>query len=216
LAASLKGGGLIMSFKKIPCFSAMLAVIIAVLGFGQQPCLAQSVYPDEFTKFSMPDFGQHSQNWCWAAALANSAYWYAKQRGYTQLLDDPNNPGPDQNLGNVDPTTGRLNLLNHIAAVARIPFSNPIPSKSAYLNAIQAFLDLQGVGLSNSPLTLPPLYIHDIVDFNWDWEHEWAGPLGPAPITYNPPLNPLVQIEERHPTFEDYQREIFRSQDVLL
>ena len=72
------------------------------------------------------------------------------------------------------------------------------------------------LSLSNPYADLPPLYVHDIVDYNWDWENEWAGPEGPPPPPYNPPIDELVRVEERHPTFEDYRREIFRSQDVLI
>src|SRR3990172_6642164 len=107
-----------MKRYSLTVLAAVLALAaISAPGWSQEP-----QYPDEFIKFSMPDFGQHSQNWCWAAALANSVYWYAKQRGYTQLLDDPAIPGPDQDLGNIDPVTGRPKLLNEIARVAGIPF----------------------------------------------------------------------------------------------
>jgi hypothetical protein len=30
-----------------------------------------------FTKANVPDFGQHSKNWCWVGAAANSFWWYA-------------------------------------------------------------------------------------------------------------------------------------------
>jgi hypothetical protein len=33
--------------------------------------------PQTYWKVSMPDLGQHSQNWCWVAAAANSFWWYA-------------------------------------------------------------------------------------------------------------------------------------------
>ena len=33
--------------------------------------------PASFTKLNVPDFGQHSQSWCWVGAAANSFWWYA-------------------------------------------------------------------------------------------------------------------------------------------
>jgi hypothetical protein len=41
-----------------------------------------------FTKYQMkglPDFGQHSDNWCWVAALANVLYWLS-ENGYPKLI----------------------------------------------------------------------------------------------------------------------------------
>jgi hypothetical protein len=49
-----------------------LALLHAVGGTAQ----AQAP-PPTFWKVSMPDLGQHSDSWCWAAAAANSFWWYA-------------------------------------------------------------------------------------------------------------------------------------------
>jgi len=38
---------------------------------------AQAVPPAQYTKPNVPDFGQHSKNWCWVGAAANSFWWYA-------------------------------------------------------------------------------------------------------------------------------------------
>jgi hypothetical protein len=38
---------------------------------------AQAQVPPNYTKVSVPDFGQHSQSWCWVGAAANSFWWYA-------------------------------------------------------------------------------------------------------------------------------------------
>lgn len=36
----------------------------------------------------MPDFGQHSGNWCWVAAAANCFYWLKHYGGYPQLYPE--------------------------------------------------------------------------------------------------------------------------------
>jgi len=61
---------------------------------GSPPCV--------YLKRCMPDLGQHSENWCWVAALANSLYWYSTH-GYPNLVPlawteiDPDSTNPNMN-----------------------------------------------------------------------------------------------------------------------
>jgi len=48
---------------------------------------AQADLPDPYEKTSMPDFGQHSKNWCWVAAASNSFWWFANTGTYPELMD---------------------------------------------------------------------------------------------------------------------------------
>jgi len=49
--------------------------------------------PQTYTKVSMPDFGQHSQGWCWVGAAANSFWWFAHNTtGQDGLLGGPGHP----------------------------------------------------------------------------------------------------------------------------
>jgi len=54
---------------------------------------AQAAPPPNFTKVSMPDFGQHSANWCWVASAADSFWWFAHNTtGQDNLLGGPTHP----------------------------------------------------------------------------------------------------------------------------
>lgn len=48
---------------------------------------AQAQIPDPYEKVSMPDFGQHSKNWCWVGAASNSFWWFAQTGDYAELMD---------------------------------------------------------------------------------------------------------------------------------
>ena len=64
--------------------------------------------PENFTKVSMPDFGQHSSNWCWVASLSNSMYWYKHFGGFSGLypagweMVDPDSTNPAADLKDND------------------------------------------------------------------------------------------------------------------
>ena len=47
--------------------------------------VTQLEYPLKYTKWCIPDFGQHSSCWCWVAAAANCFYWYKHYGNYTDL-----------------------------------------------------------------------------------------------------------------------------------
>jgi hypothetical protein len=63
------------------CGAILLAVITPLLVLGLLHAVGDTAHaqppPANFTKISVPDFGQHSQNWCWVGAAANSFWWYA-------------------------------------------------------------------------------------------------------------------------------------------
>jgi hypothetical protein len=68
--------------------------------------------PVTYWKVSMPDLGQHSTGWCWAAAAANSFWWYADNvPAQAGLLGpakawkaiDPNSTNPVSVCGTVPP-----------------------------------------------------------------------------------------------------------------
>jgi len=171
-------------------------------------CIAQvTTY---FIKYCMPDLGQHSVNWCWAAAAANSLYWYS-QHGYPQLIDDPADPTPNDNRYITDPLIihppppigdGVYRLLHEIATDVLFPGApeNMITIDNTYCHpsddimyffGLQEFIDEQGA----------PLIVHEIVNENLVF---------PSP----PPIENRIVYGQ--PTLEDYQRELGRCQDVLL
>jgi hypothetical protein len=61
------------------CGAILLAVITPLLVLALMHAVDDTAHaqPANFTKISVPDFGQHSENWCWVAAAANSFWWYA-------------------------------------------------------------------------------------------------------------------------------------------
>ena len=154
-----------------------------------------------FEKCCMPDLGQHSQNWCWAAAAANSIYWWS-QNGYPELIDDPADPVFPDNRYITDPLRqppsppyppcpngGYYRLLDEIAWDCGHVFCEPI-FDNEYFYGLQKFIKDQGA----------PLVVHEIVDP----DNVWSPPPPGARVIYRPP------------TLEDYQRELERCQDVLL
>lgn len=122
-----------------------------------------------FEKECMPDFGQHSHEWCWVAAAANSFYWWA-QNGYPELLDDPTQP-PGNEAYEKDivkkcpncPSSegGYLRLLEEICkstwhddgdGVREVgelgyDFCQPVETNWDYLCGLRAFISKQGVNL---------------------------------------------------------------------
>jgi len=50
--------------------------------------LISSVNAKYIKKECMPDFGQHSNEWCWVAAMANCFYWLKHYGGYPNLYPD--------------------------------------------------------------------------------------------------------------------------------
>ena len=146
-----------------------------------------------FEKYCMPDFGQHSVNWCWVAAAANSIYWYS-QHGYLQLIDDPavlpenDNayinqmvPAPDGHL--------TYRLFWEIASDCGHMWNEGVLDNE-YFYGLQKFMNDQGV----------PLFVHEIVD--------------PAQV-FSPPL-PSENVIYRPPTLIDYESALGNCQDVLL
>jgi len=208
--------------RRIALALAMVVLFVPVgMAFG-------SVEPGDLTGFhksdpiqNMPDFGQVSNNWCWAAAAANSLYWYAKH-GYPEILDDPLKPGFDQDLDSPNGVNGAHRLVEEVARIANVPFCTPI-YKSNYLNALQKFLQVHKVDLSAKPSN--GFEVHDIIVDPYLLE-AYAGPntdpqlppglSAPKPVVDFQPLDPLVALMIRDPTFDDYRRELGRCQDVLL
>jgi uncharacterized membrane protein len=151
-----------------------------------------------FEKVCMPDLGQHSRNWCWVAAAANSIYWYS-QHGYLELIDDPADPTMNDNRYITDPLIqhppgcpngGFYRLLAEIATDCGHVWDEGILDNE-YFYGLQKFIDGQGV----------PLVVHEIVD--------------PAHVSSPPPADG-VKVIYRPPTLEDYKRELENCQDVLL
>jgi len=88
-----------MSRKRIGiALGAVLLAVIAplltlVLLHSLQGTARAGAPPEDYTKVSMPDFGQHSTSWCWVAAAANSFWWYAEHDVRNQgLLGGPGMP----------------------------------------------------------------------------------------------------------------------------
>jgi hypothetical protein len=79
----------LLSFSVL-LFVAATLVLTGVLHDGGT---AQAQAPPNYTKVSMPDFGQHSTGWCWVGAAANSFWWYAENvAGQEGLLGGAGKP----------------------------------------------------------------------------------------------------------------------------
>jgi hypothetical protein len=65
--AILLGGGL----------GVVAAALVLAVALNDGGTAEAQTPPVTYWKVSMPDLGQHSTNWCWAAAAANSFWWYA-------------------------------------------------------------------------------------------------------------------------------------------
>jgi hypothetical protein len=172
-------------------------------------CIAQVT--EYFIKYCMPDLGQHSKNWCWAAAAANSLYWYS-QHGYPELIDDPDNIIENDNTyitqmiaTPLPPVDSVYRLLQEIAIECLYPLmpenmENALTIDNTWDKAIfdlqyylglQEFIDEAGA----------PLIVHEIVDNN---------------LVIPPPAPIENRIVYGQPTLENYQKELGRCQDVLL
>jgi hypothetical protein len=146
-----------------------------------------------FEKYCMPDLGQHSANWCWVAAAANSIYWYS-QHGYPQLIDDPLFPPGNQLYLTLVPapppdTDNIYRLFNEIASDCGLGWNQGILDNN-YFYGLQKFMNDQGA----------PLIVHEIVD--------------PTQVSSPPPLSENVIY--RPPTLMDYEMNLENCQDVLL
>jgi len=159
-------------------------------------CIAHQGY---FGKENMPDLGQHCENWCWAAAAANSIWWYANH-GYPQLIDNLENAESDNEW--IDqwytcPTCGQYRKL--LAVIASYCLGLP-PEDTwchsvndvQYFDGLREFMENQGA----------PLAVHEIVD-----------PTHFAPENIPPPSENVVYAQ---PTFDNYRKQLLRCQDVLL
>jgi hypothetical protein len=169
--------------------------------------------PEYYIKENMPDLGQHSVNWCWAAVAANSFKWYA-HHGYPQLLDNLLTPALDNDYLNIIPwpgcpVGGFLDLLHEIAKDCLYLGVSPeneenigpentfcIPiDDNTYFYGLQEFINEQGA----------PLVVHEIVDNNY-----FSG------IGESIPPEDGENVIYATPTFENYKKELERCQDVIL
>lgn len=214
--------------------SRSMKIVVAVIvltccGIASGDMLLDSFHKSDPIQ-NMPDFGQVSQNWCWAAAAANSLYWYAKH-GYPGILDDPLTAEFDQDLddpnGVVLDADGRPHnahrLVIEVARVAGIRFCKPT-YKGTYLNTLNRFLQEHNVDVQARPAD--GLEVHDIIVDPYLLFASYAGPYSDpseppdpaAPEPEDPPEepDPLIAIEYRNPTLDDLRRELGRCQDVLL
>ena len=208
-----------MSRKILALFLSLVFVLTCVAPAGAE--LLDNYHKSDPIQ-NLPDFGQVSQNWCWAAAAANSLYWYAKH-GYPEILDDPLKPGFDQDLDDPNGANGAHKLVEEVARIAGIGFSRPT-YKSTYLNTLQRFIQVHQVDLASRPTD--GLVVHDIIPDPVYLQIDTAGPytdpfLDPDPGAPDPddppePLDPLIAVQVKNPTFDDLRRELGRSQDVLL
>jgi len=159
-------------------------------------CIAHQGY---FIKENVPDLGQHCENWCWAAAAANSIWWYANH-GYPQLIDNLENAESDNEW--IDqwytcPVCGQYRKL--LAVIASHCLGLPPENTwcrsitdNQYFYGLREFIQEQGA----------PLNVQEIVD--------------PA---HFPPENIPPQSENvvyAQPTFDNYREQLLRCQDVLL
>lgn len=214
--------------------AGVIALLLTGMAFGE---VIPGV-PDTYIKQSMPDFGQHSQNWCWAASAANSFWWYA-HNGYPELLDDPGLPAGNQDYKNIDPLSlpagppewrdtdpvGYRRLLRELAIDGGRQFSQA-NSNNGIANMLQTYINDQGVGLGSITHPTDYLLVHELVDPGFSAGNDRFGPgtfinpddmfeeYGPAPPIV--PLDPLVQQTVSSPTLADIARELSRSQDVML
>ena len=163
-------------------------------------CIA---HQDYFEKENMPDLGQHSENWSWVAAAANSIYWYS-QHGYPELIDNIDDPTPYDNRYITDPLVpdpdnpacpGHYVLFEVIASHCNRGYSMPV-SDNDYLLGLRSFIAAQGALLE----------VHEIIDPTW---------VPDDPDTLPLPLGESG-VEWQTPTFEDYRKELLRCQDVIL
>ena len=193
--------------------SLTASVSIAILTTTSPPVFAAA---DNYTIQCVPDLGQHSEKWCWAAAAANSIYWYS-QHGYLQLIDnrlnliENDNTYINQMMGPhpIPPPPADMvyRLLHEIAVDCLYPgvpdgtvnFLPPDPSTwgkpindNLYFYGLQEFIDEQGA----------PLVVREIVDNN--------NMSTPFPRADN------IKVFYSPPTLENYKKEVAENHPVLL
>jgi len=203
-------GSVLLSILLVTSLTASLS--IAILTTTSPPVSAAG--ENYIKKENMPDLGQHSKNWCWVAAAANSMYWYS-QHGYLQLIDDPENLIPNDNTyitqmiphppTPISPLPDSVyRLLQEIAIDCLFPgvpenmenytiantWDNGI-SDNQYFFGLQEFINEQGAALT----------VHEIVDN--------------TSLANIPPQNDNIVIY-RPPTFRDYKERLDNCNDVLL
>lgn len=158
-------------------FNLILTLVLSIAFLTASLCsrsevprwILSSVNAEYYEKEFMPDFGQHSQEWCWVAAAANSFYWWA-QNGYPELLDDPTQPSGNGAYENdivkkcpncPSSEGGYLRLLEEIckstwhdegdgvreAGERGYDFCQPVGTNWDYLCGLRAFISKQGVNL---------------------------------------------------------------------
>jgi len=156
-----------------------------------------------FIKVCMPDLGQHSVNWCWVAAAANSIYWYS-QNGYPQLIDDPANPIENDN-------TYITTLIPHPPLV-------PPPPCFVYRLLQEIAIDCLYPGVPEGTLTIDNTWDKAINDIHYffglqEFINEQGAPLVVHEIVDNNLVSPVppedgIKVIYSSPTLENYQREL--------
>lgn len=179
----------LFQMKKAGPVSTMCIVMLSVASVMSFQ-LVPSVNAEYYEKKCMPDFGQHSNQWCWAAAAANSFYWFAKH-GYPKLLDEPEKwggaPEYEEIVGNDTndkdwycDSNGYMRLLKEIAIDAGLKFCERF-FKKPWTDYVDDY-----VGLLEK-------FIKDQC-----YERE------------------LEVHAHKDPKFQDYVNELKRSQDVII
>lgn len=190
--------------RLVPTTMIALLVTVSFLSSVTVPVEAA-----KYVKESVPDFGQHSTNWCWVAALANSLYWFKHFGGYPNLYPDAWDNQIIPEPGCPNPAGGYRRLLDEIAKAAGKKFSECV-GQNEYLNAIQKLLDSFDYSNSSGMLVL-----HVVEGPGFD-DLTIVGPGGPYETPSVPPVASLVKVTIRNPTFKDYKDQLKRCQDVLL
>ena len=173
--------------------TASLTVLLCLLAPAMLIPFSTAADVESYTKECMPDFGQHSDDWCWVAALANSLYWYKHTGGYPDLYPDAWDTDIVPVAGCPNPAGGYRKLFQEIAIAAGVPFSDPI-MQGPYLNAIQMLLDDFNAQLRQEHNVVLALHVIESPDFD---PLSIAGPSGTyatLPDSINPDtLNPLIR-----------------------
>lgn len=177
-----------MSTKTLLFFKAIIVCMTISFIFATS---AQSL-PLTYTKESMPDFGQHSGGWCWVASAANSFWWYA-DNGYPELVpNDYKKLYPGSYETNPDGTPKEPDW-----------YDSNYPSIGYMRLFKEVALD---AGKIYSQTILDDEYVAGLKKYVSDQK---ADPT-------NRPKDGLIVHREDNPTFDYYQRELARSQDILL
>jgi hypothetical protein len=138
--------------RYVKCLMAVLCLFLT-LAVSCNPALAIPISYDRSAL--VPDFGQHSDNWCWVAATANSAYYLKNSKGASWLYDDSallisqdsitaGSPWFDSNDGRDNaPTPGYSQLMEDIAKAAGKVFSQPITADEYFAMKKKFFHGMQ-------------------------------------------------------------------------